>query len=209
MRFITILITFLLLSACAGRGSVSENQCAAGDWQSLGYRDGVNGYRSTRLLEHQDACMKHDIVPDRADYMVGWEEGIREYCEPNNAFAVGERGWNHNNACPADLRKPFLHAYKEGRSLYQARLDVANLERDIEHKTARLAEANSQIVSTAAAQLNPALTAAERVELAARVQRLYDEKQRLRNELPDLETELVIKSRQLDRLDRTLASNTY
>ena len=209
MRFASVFLTFLLVTGCAGRGTVSENQCAVGDWQSLGYRDGINGYRSTRLLEHGDACMKHDIVPDRSAYMLGWEEGIRSYCEPNNGFSVGERGWQHNNVCPADLRADFLMAYKEGRRLYMARVEVANLEREIEHKTNRLDAVNAQIVSDAAAQLNPDLTPAERIELGARVPRLYEEKRRLLDELPDLEAELEISRRELEHLNQTLASATF
>ena len=77
MRSLLFFLVFsLLLVGCAGRTTVSENQCTAGDWQTLGYRDGVNGHRSSRLLQHQDACVRHGIVPDRAGYMVGWEEGI-------------------------------------------------------------------------------------------------------------------------------------
>ena len=210
MRSLLFFLVFsLLLVGCAGRTTVSENQCTAGDWETLGYRDGANGHRSSRLLQHQDACVRHGIVPDRTDYMVGWEQGVREYCEPNNGFHVGERGWSQDNVCPADMRADFLHAYKEGRSLYLARVDVVNLEQELEWKTARLADVKAQIVSTAAAQLNGDLTAAERIELGSAVQRLYGEKQRLTTETPDLEAELAIRSRELDRLDQSLAGVTY
>jgi hypothetical protein len=195
----------LLLAGCAGRPSVSENQCAAGDWQTIGYRDGVNGSRSTALLEHQDACMKHGIAPDRTSYMTGWEQGAREYCAPNNGFHVGERGWSHNNICPADLQVGFLSAYREGQRLYQARVAVANLEWEIDQKTNRLEVIKSEIISAGAAQLNGELTVEERIALGSRVQRLLDEQARLKNELPDLEAELAIKSRELDQLDRTVA----
>ena len=206
---IFLLLATLLIGGCAGHSTVSKNQCAAGDWQTLGYRDGVNGHRSSRLLDHQDACMKQDIVPDRADYMLGWNEGVREYCQPNNGFSVGEHGWAHNNICPSDMRADFQHAWKEGRSLYQARAEVANLERELDRRTARLTEVKSQIVSVAAAQLNGDLTATERIDLATRVQRLYEEKEHLKVTIPDVEAELAFKSRELDRLSRTLAVVTY
>ena len=153
--------------------------------------------------------MKQDIVPDRADYMLGWNEGVREYCQPNNGFSVGEHGWSHNNICPSDMRADFQHAWKEGRSLYQARADVANLERDLDRRSARLIEVKSQIVSVAAAQLNGDLTAAERIDLATRVQRLYEEKEHLKATIPDVEAELAFKARELDRLSQTLAQVTY
>lgn len=206
---IFLLILALILGACAGRSTVSENQCAAGDWRTLGYRDGANGYRSSRLLDHQDACLDHDIVPDRGAYMAGWERGIREYCEPNNGFRVGENGWQHNNACPTDLRADFQKAWLEGRKLYQARVDVANLERELAHKTARLSEVKSRMVSAAAAQFDGNLTSTERIELAARVQRLNEERQSLRTDIPRIESELELRTRELDRLTTTLASVVY
>ena len=201
-----VLASALLLGGCASRPSVSQNQCAAGDWETIGYRDGVKGLRSSRLLDHQDACVEHGITPTRGQYMVGWEAGIREYCEPNNGYYVGERGWSHNNVCPADMRGAFLVAYQEGRALYRARSDVANLERHIDQKIARQSALKSEIISATAAQLDGSLTTADRVELATRVQQLYEEQQRLSQEIPDLEAELVVKRRELERLTAFTAS---
>lgn len=209
MRAILILLVLTVwLGGCSGRASISQNQCAAGDWQTIGYRDGVNGQRSSRLLEHQDACVGHGVVPDRQEYMVGWDQGAREYCDPSNGFHVGERGWSQNNICPADLKAGFLTAYREGRTLYNARLEVSNLEWEIEQKTSRLAALKSEIISATAAQIDGELTAQERIELASRVQRLYEERERLKLALPELEDRLAEKSRDLDRLNRTVASAT-
>lgn len=194
-----------LLAGCAGKPSVSEHQCAVGDWETIGYRDGVNGKRSTALLSHQDACMEHGVKPSRASYMSGWEQGAREYCEPSNAYHIGERGWSHNNICPSDLRSGFLSAYQDGRRLYEARVAVASLEREIEQKSSRLDAIKSEIISAGAAQLNPVLSVEERVQLGTRVQQLLDEQARLKQELPDLEAELAIRSRELDRLNGAVA----
>ncbi|MCZ6616489.1 MAG: DUF2799 domain-containing protein [Gammaproteobacteria bacterium] len=201
------LITFLL-AGCSGGATVSESQCVAGDWQTLGYRDGVRGLRSSQLLAHQDACVKHGIVPDRHGYKLGWEEGIREYCEPYNGFSVGEHGNGHNNVCPSDLRAEFLTAYQEGRSLYLARMEVANLERAITRKVNRLEQIKAEIISTATAQLNPVLTTVERIELLARTERLNTERVRIREEIPALEQDLAIKARHLDALNGSLAAVT-
>ena len=202
---IFFLIVAAWMSGCAGRPSISENQCAAGDWQTIGYRDGVNGQRSSRLLAHQDACMEYGVVPGRQAYMTGWEDGAREYCDPNNGFHVGERGWSHNNICPADLRAGFLTAYHAGRALYDTRAEIADLEREIDRKTSRLSALKSEIISATTAQLDGTLTVEARVELAARVQKLYEEREQIRLELPDLEAELAAKSGDLDRLSQTVA----
>lgn len=205
---ISVLAGVTLLVGCGAKPSVSQNQCAAGDWETIGYRDGVSGLRSSRLLDHQDACVEYGVTPSRSEYMVGWETGIREYCEPSNGYHAGERGWSHNNVCPSDMRGAFLAAYEEGWVLYRARTDVANLEREVDQKVARQSAVKSEIISATAAQLDGSLTTPQRVELATRVQRLYEEQQRLDREIPDLEAELVVKRRELDRLTSATASAT-
>jgi hypothetical protein len=202
--------TALLISGCAGgRSTVSENQCVAGDWRTLGYSDGSYGYRSNRLLQHQDACVRHGIIPDRFEYMAGWEQGVREYCEPNNGFSAGTQGYSYENVCPAELRSEFLKAYNDGRELYLARQEVGDLERQLWQRRERLEQVKSEMVSVAAGQLNGELAAAERIELASRLQRLHEEKGRLNGEISDIGVELALKTSELEKLDQALAGVTY
>ena len=205
MRFYLVtLMATLVLFGCAGT-SVSKNQCLASDWQTLGYRDGVMGRRSTQLLEHQDACLDHGVTPDRHGYMIGWNQGAREYCQPNNAFDVGERGAGHNNICPTGLAGSFLGAYQQGRKLFLARSAIAKLERLIHQKEYRVEQIKAEIVSSATDQLNPALAAAERIELLSRTKRLADERTKLGHELPALHDELDDRIRDLEVLNASLA----
>ena len=209
MRASALLLLMILTAGCASNGSVSENQCIAADWETLGYRDGVVGYRSSRLLKHQDACVEHGIIPDRNLYMAGWEQGAREFCEPNRGFELGERGDGHNNICPADMRDLFLAAYREGRGLYLARVAVNNLERTIAQKEGRLEHVKAEIVASATEQLNPILTTAERIELLAYTNRLRDEQSALEHEIPGLYAELDGKRAELNVLRRTLVKVIY
>jgi predicted nucleic acid-binding Zn-ribbon protein len=107
------------------------------------------------------------------------------------------------------LRADFQKAWLEGRKLYQARVDVANLERELAQKNARLSEVKSRMVSVAASQFDGNLTSVERIELATQVQQLNEERQTLRADIPRIESELEIRSRELDRLTTTLASVVY
>lgn len=190
----------LTLAGCSSN-SVSESQCIAGDWQTIGYRDGANGYRSTQLLNHQNACVKHGVIPDRASYMAGWEQGVREYCEANNGYDVGERGEGYDNVCPDDLRDAFLGAYHSGRELYLARSEVSDLEAAISQAEYRLDEIKAQLVSSATQQFDPTLLPADRVELLASMQRLAEEQGRIKAELPRMRQELALKSQQLASLE--------
>lgn len=207
--FILLLTALIILSGCAGRDTVSESQCIASDWQTLGYRDGVNGIRSSQLLAHQDACGKHGIIPDRAGYMTGWNIGAREYCQPNNGFELGERGGGHSNICPQDMQTTFTTAYREGRRLHLARIEVSNLERSISRKERRLENIKTDLVASVTEQLNPTLTAPERVELVAYSHRLIEERARLKEQLPLLVMELADKQIELDALRRLLISAVY
>lgn len=195
----------LLLSACSSNPSVSESQCIAGDWQTVGYRDGSNGLRSTQLLQHQDACVQYDVIPDRAGYMVGWKDGVAEYCSPHNGFTVGQRGERYYNVCPAELDHDFQAAYDQGRELHLARAAVSAIERKISQRERRLEKVKAEIVTSATSQLDPELTVAERIDLVAYTQRLSEEQARIHRELPELEHELQHKSAELDRLSQTLA----
>ena len=209
LKLVPAIAVLLTVAGCSSNPSVTESQCIAGDWQTVGYRDGVNGLRSTQLLQHQDACVQHDVMPDRDTYMVGWKQGVREYCSPHNAFTTGERGQRYYNVCPAAMDHDFQVAYKEGRELYLARAAVANLERKIAEREMRLEVVKAEIVSSAASQLDPTLTATQRIELIAYTQRLTEEKSRIQAEIPGLEDALADRARHLDALTHTLASVTY
>jgi len=206
---IPLFVMLLVSLACAKQTSVSESQCTAGDWQTIGYRDGSTGARSTRLLAHQDACVQHGVIPDRDQYMVGWKQGVAEFCNPNNGFAVGHSGRRDANICPADQRQDFQRAYKEGRSLYLATAAVRDLEWKISRKTLRLEAVQEEIVTTAAAQLNPLLMVSARIELLAKLRRLNDEEQRLTAEIPILKERLAVKTDELEALDRSMAALSF
>jgi hypothetical protein len=62
------------------------------------------------------------------------------------------------------------------------------------------------MVMTVSAQLDPLLLPAHRIQLAARVKQLYDEKNRLKTEIPALEQELTIRTRELETLNEQMAA---
>lgn len=189
------------LAGCGPSGSVSENQCRAGDWQTLGYRDGVNGQRSTRLLAHQDACGELGIVPDRATYLVGWREGIAEYCRPSRGLDLGLRGRARPTVCPQELAGAFSAAWSEGRVVFEARQACAAVEASIARLESRRVEIEQELVRNGTAQLDPLLTPAQRIELVAASKQLVDERIAIEHELPLLHEELVLRREELEALE--------
>lgn len=204
-----IAIFVLVLSACGSTPSVTENQCRAGDWQTIGYRDGAAGMSSTRLLAHQEACGVIHIVPNRSGYLAGWNNGLVEYCTAESGFHLGQRGGNFNTICNSLYPEPFSSAYKDGRTLYVARAEVNRLLRLINNHEGRLEHIKQEIVAIAAAQLQPGLSPEARINMLARVESLAEERGTIQAELPQLESALIIAELDLDQLRQSLASAGY
>lgn len=201
-----VIVAVLLLSGCAGKPTVSENQCRAGDWQTIGYRDGANGVASTRILSHQEACGGFGIFPDRDGYLAGWDEGVASYCTADSGFQLGLRGGSLNSVCSAELREPFATAYADGRQLYSAQREVNRLANLLSNHENRLGQIKQEIVGATTAQLTPDLTVEERLRLLAKLDSLADERATIRAELPGIERALVQAEDQLALLDQTYAA---
>ena len=199
-----LLLMLALLGGCAGN-RVTEEICSTRDWQTLGYRDAVNGLRSSALLSHQESCARHGVVADRSAYMTGWQEGLAEYCQADNGFTVGLEGYDYRNICPDSVESEFLVQYRRGLSLYEARVAVEDLEMRIDGSEQRLSQVKSRILASASAQFDPTLTPQGRADLLAETQRLNDERMLIETALPGLRRDLDDKRRKLDALTRTVA----
>ena len=64
------------LAALAGCNSMSEQECLATDWRTVGYEDGVNGFSGDRIGRYRNACSEHGVTPDLGEYQSGREQGL-------------------------------------------------------------------------------------------------------------------------------------
>lgn len=194
------------LSGCA---SLSENQCLANDWQTVGYRDGLQGRQSSHLLNHHDACLKHGVVPERDAYMLGWHKGVSQYCLPENGFAAGERGAAYGNVCPEHLQASFFDAYQQGRKLYLATAEVNELQKAIVHKERHLERVKHDLVEAEVQLIDGELTSAERRALLEDAKALAKEQGELEAEIEDLKIEVAVKADRLAGLRHSVAFQSY
>jgi hypothetical protein len=206
MNRVGLVIGTLVLAGCASTPTVSENQCRAGDWQTIGYGDGMAGRASTRLLMHQDACGEFGIVPLREEYMAGWQDGLRTYCTAGNGFHIGQRGGPLNQVCSGPLRDQFAAAHADGRRLYQARRDVQHWSATLAQQEDRLHQIKQEIIGVTTAQLTPDLSAEERVRLLATLEDLADERAAIKNDLPNTQHALREAELHLADLDQAFAA---
>lgn len=180
-RLAAIIALAFLVSSCA---SITQDECRAGDWETIGKRDAVEGHAPSRLEEHAKVCANFRIVPEEDAYMAGWDEGILIYCTPVNGFNVGRANSGYHGLCPAEVAGSFL----EGR---QVGLALGDVERRVASAQGRLDSAESDISRIRreinAIERNASLTESEKRRLTSD---LRDDERRARRRMDDAEWEL-------------------
>jgi hypothetical protein len=202
---LTLIFAMVILAGCAAKPTVTEHQCRAGDWQTIGYRDGSQGFQSTRLLAHQEACGTLEIVPDRREYLAGYREGLANYCTADNGFYIGRSGRGHNNVCSGELYEPFASAYADGRTIHQARNNVRQLNQQLINLDNRYKAIDQEIADATLAQLSSELTIEERMHLLNDLKSLHEEKSDLEQARPGIEIDLSAAERDLASLEQSMA----
>jgi len=122
---LSVLGSIYLLAGCA---TLSKQECLVGDWQAIGYNDGVAGHYSDRLASHTEACAKANVTPNYQAWERGRKLGLQQYCTINNAYNIGRRGRQLNNVCPITMANTLQVANQKGLDYYtlDSQLDKDN-----------------------------------------------------------------------------------
>ncbi len=190
-----VTLVALLVTGCS---SMSETECLAVDWRTIGYEDGVAGFPGNHIAKHRKACAKHGVRSDLTLYQAGRAEGLREYCQPANGYRLGVRGGSYGGVCPAELEDRFLPAYDAGHHLYSLRARLSNAESQLDSKRRELDRAKHGIVATSAAVVSDEATREERADALVDAAELAERVGRLKEEIKQLEADRVRYERDLD-----------
>ena len=128
MKFLAISPVVFLMS-CA---SLNEEACRTGNWESIGYNDGVRGRAESYVNEHREACGEYGITPNTAVWLRGRIEGLKQYCTPDSAYTVGRRGNEINNVCPAAQTSELRLANFFGLRYYEINREIDALEDEVD-----------------------------------------------------------------------------
>ncbi len=191
--------------AVSGCSSMSAVECQALDWRTMGYEDGVSGYSGNRIGRHREACGKHGVTPDLAQYQAGREQGLREFCRPANGFRVGARGQGYGGICPADMDDAFVAAYQSGRQLYTLHAQLDGAAQELESRRRELHRIDERLVRIGADILDPKISHEQRAQLLLDTKQMAERKGAIRNEMPRLEADVAHYQRELDAYRATLA----
>ncbi len=116
----------ILLSAvmCVGLSvtscvTISEDECVAGSWQDIGFRDGENGKSRGKFADYTKTCLQYDIKPDRVSYFQGYDQGLKRYCVYDRGYEQGRSGNIEKAECRTVNNDEYFVGYDEGRIIYE------------------------------------------------------------------------------------------
>ncbi|WP_068083483.1 DUF2799 domain-containing protein [Polycladidibacter stylochi] len=135
----------LSLGGCA---SLSKDQCLQGDWKGIGVLDGKEGRPETRIEEHQKACAKYKVIPDRAAYNSGRKEGLKTYCSVSSGFSQGRADKRYYQVCSGRAASLFLDGYNLGQTLRQAEDANDDAEREVSRIKDRINRLQDEVSET-------------------------------------------------------------
>lgn len=131
-RLGTTLILLGAIVTSAGCATLTKEQCTMGNWQAIGYTDGVAGYYADRLASHAKACAKTGVSPDYQAWERGRQQGLKQYCTPTNAYELGRRGQQLNGVCPANMANQLQQLNAQGREYYTLNNQLLEEQRQLE-----------------------------------------------------------------------------
>jgi hypothetical protein len=131
-----------VLSACA---TMSADQCATADWSAIGLKDGANGENMSMADRREKDCAKASIVMDRVAYMASREQGLAQYCTPQNAYEIGKVFGRYDGVCANHNETEFLYAHSQGTALAGYKAAIADARSKLSDATVEVASISETI----------------------------------------------------------------
>ena len=203
-RLFLTLAAVALLQACASMG---KDECLTADWRTIGYEDGVQGLSASRISQHRSDCAKYGVTPDLKAYLAGRDQGLTEYCKPENGLRVGEAGGEYGAVCPPELESGFLAGYRQGHELFTLRAALSQVESDLRSRHDELDHARKKIEKKSAKLVAEETTTQERIKLLADIKDLSDEVNHLKQDIATLEDEHAARAADLAQFERRISGS--
>ena len=194
-----------ILAGCSST-AMDKNECAALDWRTIGYEDGVAGRSGAQIGVHRRACGKHGVTPDLEAYRLGRAEGLREFCQPHNGYRAGVTGAPYHDVCPADLAAPFLARYQAGRELYVHEQRVRDADAQLNSKRAEIARMEDAVARSGLQAVKEASTLEQRAQAVLDARQYAERIGRLKADVVQLEKDRTLYAQQLAAYKASVAS---
>ena len=163
----------LAIASCA---TMTKDQCMAGAWGEVGYRDGSEGYPMSVLEDHVKACAEYGVAPDPVAYRSARADGLNGYCRWERAFQEGRDGDEYHGVCTPAQEEDFLPAYRDGQLVYAAEQALTAARSSVASLGARLEELDDKITAKQAEARAEGLTDEQRDAIRNRIQEIRRER---------------------------------
>lgn len=128
-------ILAVVFTACS---TMNKNECLTADWKTIGYGDGTNGYKASRISQHRSACAEHGVAPNLNAYNAGREQGLSQYCIPSRGYYKGLSGSRYNGVCRNHQEAAYLDAFNYGTAVYKEVRILDNMKREYSNEEHRI-----------------------------------------------------------------------
>jgi hypothetical protein len=211
LKLSCLILAFCIVNlvACTSTSSMSQNECSAVDWRTIGYEDGIAGHSGAQIGVHRRACAKYGVTPDLEAYRLGRVEGLREFCQPHNGYRAGVSGWPYYDVRPADLAARFLAQYQAGHELYVHEQRVRNVDAQLEFKRAEIARLEDATARSGLRAIKETSTLEQRAQAVLDARRHAERIGRLKTDVAQLERDRMLYATELATHRATVASSNW
>jgi len=118
---------FLLL----GCSTMNAEDCLHADWEMVGMKDGQKGKLQSSIADYNKQCRKYNVIPDKRQYMLGYDKGLNSFCTKESGFSQGKKNLKNNSLCEGDAKLSFNRGFTIGQEYYAVSKEIASLESNI------------------------------------------------------------------------------
>jgi hypothetical protein len=132
------IFTLLLPALFAGCAVISEDECHAGLWYERGIQDGARGRGQPLVYQIAQKCQEYGVRMDSEAWLRGHEEGVEQFCTPENGFMQGRNGRGYEGVCTGPTADLFIAEYQRGLAVYEMEKQYRELQSRREQVQAEL-----------------------------------------------------------------------
>lgn len=187
------------LLAVAGCETMSAEECAAADWQALGFEDAAQRGAS-QLADRTESCAEKGISADADSYRRGFDDGMYQFCQPARGFQFARRGGAFNGYCPGELQRDFNYAYSDGRRVFMAEQDLQQARSEVSRLENERRELDDDIGSHERTIANPNTTEADRNRLRGELDNLRRRRRDINDDIRVAQARIPPAQRAVDDL---------
>ena len=149
MKLILIIAVFGL----AGCTTFSKEQCEKMNWKAQGFASANKGdtFGEGMAYYGRECGQEHAVAVDSNEFKLGYDEGLKVFCIPENGYDAGNRGIAYKGTCAAYSEDKFLSRYLTGNAAFMKRRivelegQVRSLEEEVDSLKSQLSAKESEL----------------------------------------------------------------